>query len=511
MSIPPRTRQPSRRKISYIPYAREVDTAGGRDLDAIQQEFAHASQRPIKDLSEWGAVDVEALTMSIRSRISTELSYGLTTFTILTLMRMKDASFPITQAPDLFEELLDLVEEVAFEETESSKKNELLDTFIITHRQLMNIIIEEGNSTFAGLQPKQGLNDPSSGPQQRPGDIVLAITNIIRNLSLSLDNHEYLAKHDRLLGILLRLCSFKPRSADTTEQPPSPLSDALSLNDIVTIRRDTVYVLINIANAVHLSSSPSSPSAAELRNSRRAYELLTSYFIDPSETMGPYALLHHMGASTHPSQIHNHKPPSMIDSAFEVFTRLTHSDDNRLVFSKAIPASWLWATMEALVHRLPVDNVDFQVLMRAEWLAYLERVMMALYSIAFFAPPAIKKRVKNDRQLSFTKVMLRLVKKLSVYAPPDARPHFLVSLRRGIEALKLIDDAGDSFDSSSSSMPTLSFGMGYGEHGEARVEKGMGLLSGYQEEITWGLMTHRDVDEQTFAELVSLVRVDPSA
>lgn len=288
MNVPPRTRQPSRRKISYIPYAREVDTAGGRDLDAIQQEFAHASQRPIKDLSEWGTVDVEALTMSIRSRISTELSYALTTFTILTLMRMKDASFSISQAPDLFEEILDLVEEVSFDEPESSKKNELSDTPIVTHRQLMNMITEEASSTFAGLKPKQGLKDISLGPQQRPGDIILAITNIIRNLSLAVDNHEYMARHDRLLNIMLRLCSLKRDPADSTVVPLSP---ALSLNDIITVRKDTVHTLINIANSIHLASSTSSPSAAELRNTRRAYELLTSYFIDASETMGPYALL----------------------------------------------------------------------------------------------------------------------------------------------------------------------------------------------------------------------------
>ena len=78
-----------------------------------------------------------------------------------------------------------------------------------------------------------------------------------------------------------------------------------------------------------------------------------------------------------------------------------------------------------------------------------------------------------------------------------------------IQALKLVDEAGDSFDVTPSTMPTLAFGMGYGEHGESRVEKGMGLLSGYQEEITWGLMMQREVDDLLFTELSSLVRVQP--
>jgi len=428
----------------------------------------------------------------------------LTTLTVLTLLRIKDGAFPITQAPDLFEELLDLLEEVAFEGWEATDTDDHPDTPIVTQRQLTNVLIEEGSNQFASLQPKQGQRNPSLGPQQRPGDIILAVTNIVRNLSIAVENHDYMAKHERLMGIMLRLCCLKRPSADST---PLPMSPSLSLNDLITVRKDTVHLLINIVNAIHLSASPSSPSKAELRNARRVYELLASYLIDPTEAVGPYACLLLSGVPTH---IHGHKPPSTIDSALEVFTRFSHSDDNRLVLCKAIPQEWLWTTLEALVHRLPMDSSDFQVIMRAEWLAYLERIIMSIYSIAFFAPPAIKKKLKVNRQLSFTKVFLRLIKKLSIYSPPDARMHFLVALRRSIEALKLVDDAGDSFDASPSTMPTLSFGMGYGEHGEARVEKGMGLLSGYQEEITWGLMTQRDVDELTFAELVSLVRIEPS-
>lgn len=505
---PTRVRQPSRRKISYIPLAREVDTAGGRDLDGMQQEFAHASQRPIKDPGEWGTVDVEALTMSVRSRISTELSYALTIFTLITLPRVSGIAFPITQAPDLFEEVLDLVEEVAFGELEDDYADDHPDTPVITHRHIVNTLVEESNNPFASLKPKQGVRDPSAGPQQRLGGVILMITNIFRNLSLTPENQDYMGRHDRLMNVMLRLCALKRPSAGSTL---SPLCQQLSLNDLMTVRRDTVFTLINIANTIHLSSTPSSPSVIQMRNARRTYDLLASYLVDPTEAIGPYAWVHLMGGSAQPPQLHSQKPPTIIDSALEVFTRFSHSDDNRLVLCKAIPPEWLWSTVEALVHRLPLDNADFQVIMRAEWLAYLERVMMSIYSIAFFAPPSIKKRVKTDRQLSFTKVMLRLIKRLSVYAPVDARPHFVVTVRRAVEALGLIDDAGDPFDSSSVSMPTLTFGMGYGEHGESRTEKGMGLLSGYQEEITWGLMTQRDVDEQTFSELVSLVRVEPAA
>ena len=56
--------------------------------------------------------------------------------------------------------------------------------------------------------------------------------------------------------------------------------------------------------------------------------------------------------------------------------------------------------------------------------------------------------------------------------------------------------------------PALAFGMGYGEHADGRIERGMGLLSGYQEDITLGLMMHPEVVDPTmFSELESLVRV----
>ncbi|KAI0348643.1 hypothetical protein BDW22DRAFT_1404472 [Trametopsis cervina] len=503
MNAAPRSRKPSRRKITYVPYAREVETAGGRDLDALQQEFAHAAQKPLRDLNDWGTIDVEALTMSIRSRIGTELSYALTTYTILTLVRIKDGSFLIAQTPDFFEELLDLLEEVAYNGVEDLDGDDHPDTPIITHRQLLNRLIEEGSDQFASLKPKQGVRDPSCGPQQRPGDIILAITNIIRNLSSTSENLDYLARHPRLQDILLRLCGLKKTPPDVT---PVPLSPALSLNDLIVVRKDVLYFFVMVGPYSHLSASPSSPSVSEMRRARRAYELLVSYLIDPSEAVTPYAYLLLNGVQ---SNLQSNRPPSIVDSALEAFTRLSHTDDNRLVLHKAIPQEWLWSTVDAFVHRLPLDHSDFQILMRPEWLVYMERVIMSLYSIAFFAPPAIKKRMKTDRQLSFTKVYLRLIKRLSIYSPPDSRPTFAVSLRRAIETMKLVDEAGDSFDSSPSTMPTLSFGMGYGEHGEARVEKGMGILSGYQEEITWGLMVQRELDEPTFAELVSLVRVDP--
>ena len=63
-----------RRQVEYIPLAREVDTYGGRDVHAIDAEWTNQmSRRLLRDIHEWGIVDTEHLSMSLRSRLAIEL------------------------------------------------------------------------------------------------------------------------------------------------------------------------------------------------------------------------------------------------------------------------------------------------------------------------------------------------------------------------------------------------------------------------------------------------------
>ncbi|EIW64780.1 uncharacterized protein TRAVEDRAFT_33530 [Trametes versicolor FP-101664 SS1] len=494
-------RQPSRRKIEYVPFAREVDTAGGRDLELIQSELSRMGVKGVRRIEEWGQVDLEAVTLSLRSRVSTEMSYALTTFTLLTLMRGSNqgGGFPIAQAPELLDEMVDLMEDLAFDGAEDEGYPD--DSPIVTHRELVNSLVEDGSKPFAALAREQGARDPDNGPRHRPAETILVVLNIIRNLSIASENQEYLAKHEKLLPVLLRMCALAPASKHAS---PLPLAPALSLADLLSIRKDVMYLLLNISPNIHLS--PTSPSKEQLLTVRRAYEVIASYLVDVTEAISPFQWILQTGI---PPAVHQPKPPALADMALDTFSRFTLPDDNRQAVSKAVPQSWQWALLEAIVHRLPVADNDFQVIMRDVWLSYIERLIMSLYSLAFLAPPAVKERAKRDRALGFAQVMMRLVKKFTVHAPPELRHHFAISVRRAVEALKVVDDAEDSFDAGSvAAAPTLAFGMGYGEQGDSRVERGMGMLSGYQEDITLGLMMHPDLlDALLFSELESLVRV----
>ncbi|KDQ30649.1 hypothetical protein PLEOSDRAFT_38448 [Pleurotus ostreatus PC15] len=505
MPIPPRARpQPSRRKIEYVPLAREIETSGGRDLRIIEAEYATLHhRRPWRDINDWGIVDIEGLTMSIRSRLATEMSYALTTLTFLSTMRGQapGSGFPIYQCTDLFEELLDLMEDIGFGEAMDGVKDELDDSSIITHRQLVNAYQEVQTEPFAVLHPKQGAKDSSLGPRPRPANLIITVMNIIRNLTTIADNLEYIARQDRLFDIMLRLCSVE-RSADGTLRASSPV---LSIGDVIAIRKDTLYTLETAAYVTHFPTTMP-PSKPTLRMANRVFDLISSYLVDPTEAVSPLACVQVAGA---PANVRL-GPPSLPDVALEVWTRISQSDGNRQVFAHAVSQVGLWRLIESLVHRLPVVDADFQLLQRGEsWLSYVEKAILGLYSLAFLSPPELKRRIKADRKLGFTGVMFRMVQKFLMVSH-EYRQLFVICLRRIIETMKIVDDGEDLFDTTkSTTVPPLSFGMGFSEAGENASDKGTGLLGGYRG-IAWDMLMVREVamDELIFNELESLARVE---
>jgi SWI/SNF chromatin-remodeling complex subunit SWI1 len=501
MTGSPRTRQElSRRKIEYKPLARDVDSYGGRDLKAIETELHNSAKRPLRELNEWGTIDIDALTMSIRSKLSTELSYALTTLTLLSTMKGQQPSsgFPINNCPDLLGEILDLVEDVAFGDVEDVHETINLqdDPHIVTNRELVDIVYESGMQLFAGLEQRQGSKRVDIGPRQRPANLILTVTNIIRNLSVFTDNVPFLAGQPRLLDLLLRICGISEKGSAF-----NPTSTVLSITDLLAVRKDVLYILCQLAPAIHFSEGITSLSVI-----RRIFYLVASYLVDPAEAVSPVACVQLVGVPLGG----NLKPPSLADISLEVFTRVCQAEGSRLFFSKAVSRPSLWRLFVALVHRLPIVDVDFQLTLRGEpWMSYVEKLVLALYSLGFIFPPELKAKVKKDRRLGFKSVMIRIIQKMFVHVNPDARHFNVILVRRIIETLKLIDDEEDSFDNTKGVVSTLSFGMGYGEVNENDVERGTGLLGGYKD-IGWDILLCREVshDDVMFSELESLIRIE---
>ncbi|KAF8213271.1 hypothetical protein K438DRAFT_1915407 [Mycena galopus ATCC 62051] len=496
MPTPARPRQrPSRRKIEYVPLAREVDTVGGRDMKIIESEtIATSLRRPLRDINDWGIVAVDALTMSIRSQLSTELSYALTTFTLLSTMRGDTATsgFPIVQCADLLEEVLDLLEERAFDGVDDFADLDPSESqHLTTHRELVNTLLDLESQPFASLQPRQGAKDPDHGPRPRPGNIIITIINIIRNLSFIPDNATFLSQQERVFDLMLRICSITLKDGK-----PAAASSALSLGDLITIRKDTMHTLMHLAGHIQFSDSPSKTA---LRIVSRSFQLLASYLVDSAEAVSPFASF----------QNGNVNPPFLADVALETFTRLAQSDTNRKAFFRAIPEASLRLLFTSSVHRLPVGDQDFQIVGRDRWVSYMEKTVMTIYSLTFIVSPELKKKLRSDRSLGVKGVMLRLVQRFLTH--PDGQLKILLSIpaRRAVETMKLLDDCEDSFDTSEAAPATLSFGMGYGEVGDNGTEKGTGLLGGNRD-VAWDLLMLREVqgDSVMFNELDSLSRVE---
>lgn len=500
----PRSRQQaSRRKVEYVPLKRELDTYGGRDLQAVDQEWhSVVPRRALRDINDWGVVDIECLCMSIRSRLSIELSYALTTLTVLSTMRGQTpgSGFPIYNCPDLLDDVLDLMEEFAFGGPEGYPKPEFSEgsSKIYTNRELVALVQDMEGNPFAPLEVQQGSKDPKLGPQQRPANVVIAILNILRNLATIADNAEFISNHPRLVDILLRLCCVE----EVDNKPPTPVSKNLSISDLLLIRRETMNVLMGIANLINLAQNSSSTTT--LRMTRRAFELIASYLVDPIDSVPPLAAVQLSGTPPYA----NRRPPPLADVALDVFTRFSQSDTNRQVITKAVPSITLWLLLEGLVHRLPIIDADFLLMQREYWLGYIEKVVMGIYSLVFLAPFELKQKIKSDRRLGFKHVMFRMAQRV-LTMPNDGRGGFAVSARRAIESMKLLDNAEDQTDTSESTVAVLSFGMGFSDGGDSGMEKGTGMLGGNRD-IGWEMLMMRDVfqDDVLFNELDSLVRVE---
>lgn len=491
-----------RTKVEYIPLARQVDTYGGRDFNLLEEEYTRAQRRPMRDINEWGTVDIEAITMSIRSRLTIELSYALTTLTLLSTMRgpTPGSGFPIAQCADLLEEVLDLLEDEAFDAEADVQQYRLTDdTRIPRHRELVTMLHDTESLPFARLGELQPLNKNEQGPWHPKRNLVLAVINIIRNLSVIPDNLPFLAKHQRMLELVLRTTSI---IIPPDNGPPRAASSYLELGVVLQLRKDAFHILSNLASAISFPLNLP-PSDSTIRIITRIFELVASVLVEPADAIPPTQMPKLVGV---PPTIC--RPPFLADIALDVFTRIAHLDHNRKMFSWIIPQKWMWRLLETLVYRLPVSDSDFTILAREAWASYLEKITMAIYVISFLSPPELKKQIRSDKGLRFSQVILRLVQRfLTSGSTPETRTWLMDMARRAIEALKAVDDGDDAFDTSQSTQPCLAFGMGFGETGETTVEGGTGMLAS-RRDIAWDLLMQRDLDPVLFAQLDSLMRVE---
>ncbi|VDC01818.1 unnamed protein product [Peniophora sp. CBMAI 1063] len=488
---------PRKRRVEYRPMARHLEEYGGRAIDARLEDIRRISVRQVRDMAEWGALDVDTLAMSIRSRVPNEVIYGLTTMTMLSILRSGPTGFPLHIAGDVFEEMLDLLEEVAgFEDVEDTDDvgDNLED--LVTHAQLAQAVLDEGNKLFAPLNREE----PMRAPGPRPADTILCIVNILRNLAGPSTNAEIYGKHPRVLPILLRVCGVQrtPRGGF------KPVSPALNLGELVYVRRDTLYLMLSVGRELTLAPSLSAaPTPTALRLARRTYALIASFLLEPDAQ--PPSVLFISGTT---------RPPQLLEAASDTFSAVAQPDTTRRVLARAVPRAWLDGLFRCYARRMPIAEMDFRMMQEEAWLGYIERCVMGLFTLAFIAPPSLRKSWRNDKSLALGKVMGKLVKKMTVNVAQGMKPYWTVCARRAVEMLTLLENEADSFGDpvQSGEGQVLQFGMGYGDNDDEKGagEGGTGMLACLADEVLWGVMQQKEVvqDDGMFKELIDLVRFE---
>jgi hypothetical protein len=239
------------------------------------------------------------------------------------------------------------------------------------------------------------------------------------------------------------------------------------LADLIDVRKQVMIILSNIGTDIKLAANP-------LHVCHSLFALLTSYVVDPVNTVGPVKasaqFLMPRPGSMQPDMFY--RPPATADHALEALSRMMITDDNRAVMS-SYSTTQLWTLFDGLCRMLPVSDQDFQLFRlqnHLEWLAYSERITLCLYSVAYLAPVSLKTRMRKD--ISYRKLFRGLIERQirsangqPIAAEWDKNP-FSVQCRRLIETLGIIVDKQDNFTTTK----MLPFGSkddaGFGDRGD---------------------------------------------
>ncbi|CEG75877.1 hypothetical protein RMATCC62417_10853 [Rhizopus microsporus] len=196
---------------TYIPKTRNVETYGGIDLKYFDK---FEIKPPVPHLGELGVIDIQALTLSLKSGMKMEVTNALNILTVLTvqpnIQQQQAPNLPLAQCDDLLDTLLDYLEQDILgtykrfqlndddgpnETVDETKKGQILNE--LTYADLFDMSLDEMKSLIPQLE------DSTSDVWISLRERCLCIFNILRNLSFMNDNIEYLARHRRFSELMI--------------------------------------------------------------------------------------------------------------------------------------------------------------------------------------------------------------------------------------------------------------------------------------------------------------------
>ncbi|GAA6035903.1 hypothetical protein JCM8097_005154 [Rhodosporidiobolus ruineniae] len=455
---PPRRK---RRKIEYAPMVRPVETYGGLDLGLMEQTAAKVEKtRRKRNLHDLGTVDIHSLTMQLRSRLPSEVAYALNALTLVVQQMSLDRGdggleFPLSRCPDLAEELFDLLEETAFgfgdedegyfdeEDEPAPAPAEVTDKapFVppTSYRELFRLVADEASALLPPPPRSERLNP------QRSAETILAVLNLVRNLSQNGDNATFLGTDRRILDILARVSAL-PLEQERRTTAPFPVH--VSPADSLAIKKDVLETINTFGLDVRLAE-------LETETAQKVVDLVVFFLRDAHHRDQLYVDL-----SAPPSSSASRLPqaaqlliPPYLEMGLSTFARVALLDANRSTIARLLPPETVYALFESLVYLLPVHEADFQLCTFEPGLVHVYHVALGLYNLAFVAPPSIKLRLRAEPR--FVRSLVRIVRRLAgtTMAAKDG-DLFIGLAQRCIGVLQLLNNLGGVAAVSSSSTST---------------------------------------------------------
>ncbi|KAJ2909100.1 hypothetical protein GGI21_002221, partial [Coemansia aciculifera] len=357
---PPAAPQPLR----FFPLERTLDTFGGVDLQSC---FAFRPRPRLPSISEYGAVDIRALALSIESGIAFEVTTALNT--LVQISAHPDIVIPLVQCEELAEALLAILESIKLPQVANragtrqsqangfeaatkpkmataatkpntySKDTKLFDA--LYHNDL-----SDGGMIGDDMQDESAVRGLLHGNDELwsfTSDRSLTVAYVLRNLTFYSANQAYLAgsiDFAQAFSALVAECDEATKAAycdRDDDEDPHGLQSLVVLRAI-ELRKSLVIMLANLSDKIDLRQL----GERFLRSALR----LISYFIDEQQTSDITAEWVRECTSAVPgdpqaaiSHVREYDGHTYYLHALEAASRLSVSDKNRIFIACATTPS----------------------------------------------------------------------------------------------------------------------------------------------------------------------------
>ncbi|GAA5947071.1 hypothetical protein JCM3765_002139 [Sporobolomyces pararoseus] len=449
-SQPPRRK---RQKIEYVPLSKPQENVAGYELAGLEEVLQQATRRKRpRTAYDLGLVDIHSLTMSLRSRLASEVSFALNSLTLISMSIRTHPSeqgtipFPLSRCRDLYDELVDLLEETAFGyeddfHDDQDQRGTLTEATTAPHTypELFQLITEEAGSISPPDPDERNriaqLADLGHTPL-KPVDILVSVTNILRNLSIAEENSQVMGEDEHLLDVLVRIANLPLKGSNQEKEAEDKKRSCWPVRvtsiDSMILKKDVLELITNLGVRVRLENHESSTA-------RSLFGLLSFFLLDADRHRHTYFDLSQTpGSASRLPQPHLVKIAPYLDLGLAAFSQITLLDSNRSTISRLSSSSSLERLFESLIRLVPVSESDFQVLTSESGLTYVQNLIMSLYNLVYLSAPELKLELR--KKPAYFRGIMRVIRRLSGTGASDtAAQTFQPLLERCISLLHLLN------------------------------------------------------------------------